>query len=48
MNRIKPARDRQRKVFQQRRRPGRWSQVLSGLLLLALNAIVHRLGSRFS
>jgi len=38
MNRIKPARDRQRKVFQQRRRPGRWSQVLSGLLLLALGA----------
>jgi len=38
MNRTKPARDRQRKVFQQRRRPGRWTQAFSGLLLLALGA----------
>lgn len=38
MNRSKPARDRQRKVFQQRRRPGRWKQAFSGLLLLALGA----------
>ena len=38
MTRSKPARDRQRKVFQQRRRPGRWSQAFSGLLLLALGA----------
>lgn len=38
MNRSKPARDRVRKVFQQRRRPGRWTQAFSGLLLLALGA----------
>ena len=38
MNRTKPAKDRQRKVFQHRRRPGRWKQAFSGLLLLALGA----------
>ena len=34
MNRRPPAKER--KVFQQRPRQGRWKQVLSGLLLLAL------------
>ena len=38
MNRTKPARDRQRKVFQQRRRPVGWKQAFSGLLLLSLGA----------